>query len=317
MSIPSRIVLVLASLGLSLVQVCRGPGAAAGPVPIGSEDPQLPDDVLVPSAAALAAIADETGWDELNARLGGAVPTGAGEVVAFAEATSGGSYGPDLNHPEFAGKNIVLKSGSTGVSSHATVVGQHFFGTSTGISPGMTEVRCYSATSFLGSGFLKTTALINPPKTVNWRVQNNSWIGSGDDAYLLKYDYAIEEQDIFVASGVNNGTGPLDVPLFSHLYNGIAVGRSDGNHHAGGTLFGYGTNGRQKPELVAPAGATSYATPLVAGAAALLLETAKTHLLLAMNPNAQAGPTTRPRAGPAAGSRPSRSTRCGGRTSST
>jgi len=273
---PFKVALALASLLL----------APDGPTPIGVEDPRLPDETPVPEPGALAAIADETGWTELFARLGPATPTGQGVVVAFAEAPSGGAYGPDLNHPEFAGKNIVLKSGATGVSGHATTVGQHLFGLTTGISPGPTEARCYSASHFLASGFLKSTVLVNPPKQVNWRIENNSWIGGGDNTYLLKYDYAIEDQDIFTASGVNNGTGPLDVPLFSHLYNGVAVGRSDGNHHAGGTLFGYGTQGRQKPELVAPASATSFATPLVSGAATLLRETALTHLLLAMNPNA-------------------------------
>ena len=281
MLFPCQLALVIAAAALSS-DAPLGPSLQT----IGAEEPQLPGLELVPSPAQLAAIADETGWDELYARLQGNVPTGVGDAVAFAEASSGGSYGPDLSHPEFAGKNIVLKSGATGISGHATVVGQHFFGSSTGISPGPTEVRCYSASNFLGNGFLRGTVLINAPKQVNWRVQNNSWIGDGEDVSLLKYDYAIEEQDLFVASGVNNGTGPLDVPLFSHLYNGIAVGRSDGNHHAGGTLFGYGTNNRQKPELVAPASATSYATPLVSGAATLLRETAATHPLLATNPAA-------------------------------
>ena len=72
-----------------------------------------------------------------------------------------------------------------------------------------------------------------------------------------------------------NGGGPLSVPLLSHLFNGIAVGRSDGNHEAGGTLTGYDRADRMKPEMVAPASATSYATPLVSGASALLIETAR------------------------------------------
>jgi hypothetical protein len=241
---------------------------------------------LFPGPGELAAIAGETGWDDLYARLEGAVPTGAGEIVAMAEAPSGTDYAPDVAHAEFAGKNIVLKSGPSAASGHATTVGQHYYGLFTGISPGPTEVRAYEASDFVGNGFLGGTVLSNMPKIVNWRIENNSWIGGGGNVLLLKYDYAIEDQDILVASGVNNGPGPLDVPLLSHLFNGIAVGRSDGNHHAGGTLPGYGDPGRQKPEMVAPAGATSFATPLVSGAGALLRETALTHALLAANPDA-------------------------------
>lgn len=273
------------SLELAAAVLCIASPAPEGEPRAIAQEPRLPDGT--PAAPlVLAGIPDETGWDELFARLDGAVPTGALEEVAMAEASSGGNYAPDLGHPEFAGKLLTLKSGASGTSGHATTVGQHFYGLATSIAPGVADVSCYSATHFLASGFLRNVVLINAPHQVSWRVQNNSWIGGGDDTYLRKYDFAIEDQDILAVSGVNNGTGPLDVPLFSHLYNGIAVGRSDGNHHAGGTLNGYGTKGRQKPELVAPASATSFATPLVAGAGALLRETARTHQLLAMNPDA-------------------------------
>jgi hypothetical protein len=81
--------------------------------------------------------------------------------------------------------------------------------------------------------------------------------------------------------------GSLDVPLLSHCFNGIACGRSDGQHHAGGTIAGIDKQGRMKPEIVAPAGATSFSTPLVSGACALLVEAARTAPNTAADPNAQ------------------------------
>jgi hypothetical protein len=188
--------------------------------------------------------------------------------------------------PELAGKTFTYLSGAPGNSGHATVVAQYYYGTVTGISPGITQVDCWEANGWLGANFIHGTGL-TAPDTVLCKVMNNSWIASGSKLYLRKLDYAIATQGLIVCSGVNNGTGPLDVPFLSHCYNGIAVGRSDGQHHAGGTLVGYDTPGRQKPEIVAPAGATSFATPLISGAAALLVETARTNPALASNPDAE------------------------------
>src|SRR5206468_8999465 len=59
--------------------------------------------------------------------------------------------------------------------------------------------------------------------------------------------------------------------------NGIAVGRSDGQHESGFTTVGNtGPTGRVKPDLVAPLGAVSFATPLVSSAATLLVQVAST-----------------------------------------
>ena len=250
---------------------------------------QVPDEtpalLVVPSIEA-AGIADDTGWTALVQRLGaGNVPDGSGLEVAMAEASNPG-YKPDPGHAEFAGKTFALKSGATTISGHATTVARHYFGLTTSIAPGVTHIRCYSASAFLSTGFLNGTSTANPPKIAAWEVLNNSWIGAGSKTYLRKLDGAIADQNLLICSGVNNGTGPLDVPLFSHVFNGIAVGRSDGNHRAGGTLAGYDRAGRMKPELVAPASATSYATPLVSGAATLMRETATTHPALLGDPNA-------------------------------
>src|SRR5262249_36793801 len=51
-------------------------------------------------------------------------------------------------------------------------------------------------------------------------------------------------------------------------YNGMSVGALGGPSSTGPTP----DNGRAKPDLVAPAGFTSFSTPLVAGCAAILLQ---------------------------------------------
>lgn len=232
------------------------------------------------------AVAQETGLEALIARLGaGNQPTGSGVRVGQIEAPSPG-YLPDPNHAELLGKTFNQISGASTVSGHATTVGQFYYGSVTGISPGISEIDCWDANDWLASGFLNNTSG-TAPDTVLCKVMNNSWIGSGFNVLLRKLDYAIVAQGLIVCSGVNNGTGPLDVELCSHSFNGIAVGRSDGQHHAGGTLSGVDKPGRRKPEIVAPAGATSFSTPLVSGGAALLVETARTHPLLASNPVAE------------------------------
>jgi hypothetical protein len=241
---------------------------------------------LCAAGASVQTVAQETGLDALIARVGaGHQPTGAGVRVGQVEAPGPG-YAPDITHPEFAGKSFYFHSGTPTVSAHATVVGQFYYGLVTGIAPGITDVDSWAASDWLGAGFLNGTSTI-PPAIAPCKILNNSWIGSGSVLYLRKVDAAIDAQGLIICSGVNNGTGPLDVPLLSHLYNGIAVGRSDGQHHAGGTLAGYDGTGRMKPEIVAPAGATSFSTPLVSGAAALLVDTARTYPTLASNPVAE------------------------------
>ncbi|RLS23206.1 MAG: hypothetical protein DWH71_01210 [Planctomycetota bacterium] len=56
-------------------------------------------------------------------------------------------------------------------------------------------------------------------------------------------------------------------------YNGIAVGLTSGGHSAGDVATGVDGAGRMKPELVAPGQFTSFSTPVVSAAAALMYET--------------------------------------------
>jgi hypothetical protein len=77
-------------------------------------------------------------------------------------------------------------------------------------------------------------------------------------------DYAAQYKTLFV-SGAGNG-GSVCPP--STCYNGIGVGAYGGGSSTGPTL----DNGRAKPDITAPAGVTSFSTPQVAGAAAVLMQ---------------------------------------------
>ncbi|MCK6445229.1 MAG: hypothetical protein L6Q99_02460 [Planctomycetes bacterium] len=232
-------------------------------------------------------VQDQTGLTALQDRLGASAPTGAGVRLGQVEASAGG-WAPDTTHPEFVGKTFTFKSASPLPSGHATYVGQRWYGLSSSLAPGVTEIDCWNATAWMANGFLNGGGT-TPPDTVNVKIFNNSWIGSGagPNSLLRKCDYSVLTQGLIYCNGVNNGAGALDVPLLSHMFNGIAVGRSDGQHRAGPTLASIDGPGRMKPEIVAPEGATSFSTPLVAGGAALMVETARTHPALASNPDAE------------------------------
>jgi hypothetical protein len=240
---------------------------------------------------AAQSVQEAAGLTRLAARLASdELPTGAGVVVGQVEAPAGGAFVLDRADREFRGKAIANKSGlSRGPSTHATLVAQYLVGLHSSLSPGIERVDAFEANHWLGAGLLGGSGAALPT-LVDAKVFCNSWIGEAGEAsnaYLRKLDFAIETQGLIVCAGVNNGRGPLDVALLSHGFNTLTVGRSDGSHRAGTTSLGVDGPGRMKPDLVAPAGATSFSTPLVSGAAALLVETARSLPGLAGHPAAE------------------------------
>jgi len=79
-----------------------------------------------PSAApCCAGWKDDIGFNQLQSRLGPAMPTGADIKVAQIETSVGVgvNYLPDRTDAQFVCKSINPLSGSAGVSCHATTVG--------------------------------------------------------------------------------------------------------------------------------------------------------------------------------------------------
>jgi hypothetical protein len=243
---------------------------------------------LIATAAlsvAASAAADDVGFDTLKARLGPAMPTGASVSIGQTEAQeSAGNFGPNRATGEFAGKTFTDMSGPSGSSGHATFVGQNLYGGTTSIAPGISRIWVYEAGSFAQGAYLNLgqSSLLpaTPPGgTSPVRIFNHSWIGSfgttaADNEVLRRADYAMQRDDTLFVVGENNGAGSAMQPLMSATYNGIAVGLMSGNHSAGDLPAGNDGAGRMKPELVAPGQFTSFSTPVVSAAAALMYDTA-------------------------------------------
>jgi hypothetical protein len=244
---------------------------------------------LLPALAAPPTATDleKIGLAALRAELGNGAPTGAGITATQVEAPLGlpTQYMPNTSLADFAGKSITDKTGGGTVSSHATNIGQNFYGKG-GIAPGIATVDVYNANDWLDAGFLRTLSRYEP-RVETRKIQNHSWIADFSDGsdlttaidVLMRLDYVVNRDGVLAVAGVNNGTGSILPQVLANAYNVIAVGRSDGGSSSGGsTVDGLG---RSKPDLVAPAPNTSVATSWVSGAAALLLQAGSG------NPNSQ------------------------------
>ena len=230
---------------------------------------------------------EDIGFTALQNLLGASMPTGAGVSVTQVEAPASGSYRPDST--AFDSKSFSFPSGgNSSISWHATTVGQFLYGTS-GIAPDMgssatsASIAVYDAANWLGSGFLNTGTPSLLPNVETRPIQNHSWIGSTSNAaldteILQRFDYMLARDNVFAAVGVNNGSANPLPALLGQSHNALAVGLSNGDHSAGSTTLD--GSGRTKPDIVVPTTATSWATPTVAGAGALLLQTARADVSL-------------------------------------
>ena len=241
----------------------------------------------VGSAAAQTEYWTDIGFTALQARLGAATPTGSGIAVSQVEA-----YFPDYL-PTVAGKTYYDRSGvGMANTGHPTDVGRYFYGERS-IAQGITDVNVYGTAGsttatgdWFGKGYLHTNDTANLPDAPvgpTPRVQNFSFAGSGPNDALRRLDLAIARDNFVAVVGVSNGAGSAVPGILSGGYNSIAVGLTDATNLAGtsggGSSYGPTTTanegtGRSKPDIVVPLGQTSYATPVVGAAAALLLNVA-------------------------------------------
>ncbi len=147
-------------------------------------------------------------------------------------------------------------------SGHADAVAANFYGETGGVATNVAHVDNYEANTFINY-------YVNKGHSISDRVVNQSFIGASSSQSSLDqiYDnYAAQHNTLFV-SGIGNG-GPVYPP--ATCYNGLGVAAYGGSSSLGPTP----DNGRCKPDITAPAGATSFSTPQVAGAAAVLLQAA-------------------------------------------
>jgi Subtilase family len=213
---------------------------------------------------------------------------GSGIRVAQVEAGYGTTTNWQVNpsvvaHP-LGFLTYLSSSGSTtnfpnalgGESAHANDVGNAFYGLPLGVATNVSRVDNFDANTFVQGAIIGGNYIITLPATnINDPVVNQSFtfgnVPTNEQTAADKsYDnYAAQYRTLFV-SAVDNG-GNVHAPGTS--YNGIGVGAYGVN--AASSIGPTIDNGRCKPDLIAPSSATSYATPYVSGAAAVLLQAAR------------------------------------------
>jgi hypothetical protein len=175
--------------------------------------------------------------------------------------------GTDTNYPNSVGVE----------SGHADQVAANFYGmTGIGVATNMAHVDNFDAEFFVTNYvFLlaplpDAVAVVNqsftfgnvstniPTPTNELSVYDQQQIDSAYD------DYSVTNKTLFI-SAVNNG-GSVSPP--GTAYNSIGVAAYGGASSVGPTL----DNGRCKPDITAPAGVTSFSTPQVAGATAVMMQ---------------------------------------------
>lgn len=195
-------------------------------------------------------------------------PTAVGQPVSLFTYYSDG--GTATTYPNGVG----IESG------HADGVAANFYGLPNGVATNVAHVDNYDANYFIkGSMVAGNYVFTLPAGNINDPVVNQSFVFiNGDYSHIptneeqavnTAYDnYAAQYNTLFV-SGAGNGWSinpTVNAPATS--YNGMGVGVSDGASSIGPTI----DNGRCKPDIIAPGGATSFSTPLVSGAAAVLMQ---------------------------------------------
>jgi len=239
-------------------------------------------------ALCSATIFDDIGYTSLKTELGASMPTGAGIGVSQVEVGMN-AYVPDTAlTSEFGGKTFALKSGASIPSSHATTVAADFYGNQSGIASGITSVNLWYSDHWLSNGLLRAgttgTPLAETKKVINASfVYSTTGYTATDIDALRRLDYVINKNKVVAVVAANNGSTTTLPNLLMQGYNSISVGLTSGRHSAGYTSIDGA--GRVKPDIVVPATATSWATPVVSGTAALLLQQATTSGMTdALNP---------------------------------
>lgn len=156
------------------------------------------------------------------------------------------------------------------VSEHADGVGFVFYGAPGMAATNVAHVDSFEANTYLndyiatdeGFSTTATDAIVNQSFTIGPQgVALQEEADSDYDNFSGKFN------TLFVSAACNFSINPA-VCAPGTSYNCISVGAFEGDSSVGPTI----DNGRCKPDIVATGGETSYATPQVAGAAAMLMQ---------------------------------------------
>ncbi|MFO0935145.1 MAG: hypothetical protein U0798_01350 [Gemmataceae bacterium] len=236
----------------------------------------------------------EIGFEDLRLRLGKSIPDGQGVSVMQVEPSEvpPGKNHQVANYPKLESvfgpnqskrilkfpareKSDYPKDTPPIISGHSTMVAQLLYGKNS-IAPEITDLTLISPeTEFVPQwlGFPKGKVKVDKecPK-----ISSHSYV---EDQQIMtdlvrRMDHFINQNNhIAVVAVGKNGKGDPVAPLFGSSYNAIVVGLSSGSCANGLTKDNGDGPGRSKPDIVVPVRTTSEATPIVAAACALLVQT--------------------------------------------
>jgi len=147
-------------------------------------------------------------------------------------------------------------------SGHATEVARLMHT----VSPAIGQLDNYEASYF-------TSCVIPNLVPISAKIVNQSFAYFARNTRVdQEYDNYASKYNVLFVSGAGN-SGWVRSP--GTAYNSISVAA-----YGGASSVGPATDGRSKPDITAPAGMTSFSTPLVSGAAALLMEAGATDIRL-------------------------------------
>lgn len=216
----------------------------------------------------------EIGFNDLVSEKGGSLGDGSGLMVMQAEAPdSAGNYMPDVTDAEFSGKTFTEGSGAFGTNNHGTLVARNFYGNSSSMTGGISSITGYDANDYIFN-WLNALSGNDLNSTPAFDIGNHSYVGNGlttaqAEDILERFDFVINRDNTLMVVGANNGSTSATPQVLTPSYNAIAVGRSDGGHSQSLTSV-YGAPRFATSIVVPSAGATSFSTPVVGSAAALL-----------------------------------------------
>lgn len=197
------------------------------------------------------------------------LPTGKGVVAGHVESGRG-KYMPIRKH--FRGVRFIEETGPSKISYHTNTTAHIIYGLH-GLAPGIRLVYDFDAGDWLATAYLHAGTQQPPDPDSRIALFNDSWIAR-DEPFarniLRRVDYQIDRKHVVMCVAVNNGRKTPVPSVLGSAYNVIAVGVASGNSSGGYTHVAVA--GRCKPDLVAPNALTSFATPIVTGCAARLIQ---------------------------------------------
>jgi hypothetical protein len=177
-----------------------------------------------------------------------------------------------FNYISAAGSTTNFPNSLSSESGHADTVGGNFYGLPSGVATNVARVDNFDVDYFVNT-YVVSNLLVLDDLVVNQSFTYGPLSvadqQSADSAYD---DYADAYGTVFVSAADNLGNSPT-VCAPGTAYNCISVG-AYANGSYGNSIGPTTDNGRCKPDITALSGLTSFSTPQVAGAVAVLMQAA-------------------------------------------